>query len=64
MGPPEGRQSEQRVYASLTRSHALALVSREQGQIEYSDHLAQLASEVLLRAEEIERSIGNGRAVC
>ena len=57
MGPPEGRQSEQRVSASLT------LVSREQGQIEYSDHLAQLASEVLLRAEKIERSIGNGRAV-
>jgi hypothetical protein len=41
---------------------ALALVSREQGQIEHSDRLAQNASEMLLRAEEIERSVGVGQA--
>jgi hypothetical protein len=57
------RDNPNQLRHQASRLLALALVSREQGQIEYSDHLAQLASEMLLRAEDIERSIGNGRAV-
>ena len=57
------RDDPNRLRDQATRLLALALVSREQGQIEHSDRLAQNASEMLLRAEEIERSIGNGRGV-
>jgi HEPN domain-containing protein len=57
------RDDPNRLRHQASRLLALALVSREQGQVEYSDRLAQNASEMLLRAEEIERSIGNGRGV-
>jgi hypothetical protein len=39
-----------------TRLLALAITSRERGQMEYSEHLTEAASEMLLRAEQIERS--------
>ena len=55
------RDNPNQLRHQASRLLAMALVSREQGQIEYSDNLAQLASEMLLRAEEIERSIGSGR---
>ena len=51
------RDDPNRLRDQATRLLALALVSREQGQVEYSDRLAQNASEMLLRAEEIERSM-------
>jgi hypothetical protein len=56
------RDDPNRLRDQATRLLALALVSREQGQIEHSDRLAQNASEMLLRAEEIERSVGVGQA--
>jgi len=39
-----------------TRLLALAITSRERGQAEYSERLTESASELLLRAEAIERS--------
>jgi hypothetical protein len=44
-----------RLRNRATRLLALALITREQGHIEYSDQLTQLASEILLHAEEMER---------
>jgi hypothetical protein len=59
---PKTRDDPNRLRDQATHLLALALVSRKQGQVEYSDQLTQLASELLLRAEEIERAIGNIRA--
>jgi hypothetical protein len=44
-----------RLRNRATRLLALAILVREQGQIEHSDQLAQLASEILVHAEEMER---------
>jgi hypothetical protein len=44
-----------RLRNRATRLLALAILSREQGQIEHSDQLTQLASEILVHAEEMER---------
>jgi hypothetical protein len=45
-----------RLRNRATRLLALAIVSR-QGQIEHSDQLTQLASEILVHAEEMERRL-------
>jgi hypothetical protein len=44
-----------RLRNRATRLLALAILVREQGQIEHSDQLTQLASEILVHAEEMER---------
>jgi hypothetical protein len=44
-----------RLRNRATRLLALAILSREQGHIEHSDQLTQLASEILVHAEEMER---------
>jgi hypothetical protein len=54
---PTMRDEPNRLRDQATRLLALALTSRERGQVEYSEHLTEAASEMLLRAEQIERSI-------
>src|SRR5438477_515248 len=51
------RDEPYRLRDQATRLLALALTSREPGQVEYSEHLTEAASEILLRGEQIERSI-------
>jgi hypothetical protein len=46
-----------RLRNRATRLLALAILVREQGQIEHSDQLTQLASEILVHAEEMERRL-------
>ncbi len=45
----------ERLRNRATRIPELAIVTREQGHVEHSDELTQLASEILLHAEEMER---------
>jgi hypothetical protein len=51
-----------RLRNRATRLLALAILSREQGQIEHSDQLTQLASEILVHAEEMERRLSQKEA--
>jgi hypothetical protein len=46
-----------RLRNRATRLLALAILVREQGQIEHSDQLTQLAPEILVHAEEMERRL-------
>jgi hypothetical protein len=46
-----------RLRNRATRLLAFAILTREQGHIEHSDRLTQLASEILVHAEEMERRL-------
>ncbi len=44
-----------RLRDRATHVLALAIMAREQGHVEYSERLTQLASEILVHAEEMQQ---------